>query len=232
MFARKQTLAVAAAGSLALFGVAVGTASASGAETSASASATGSCVTGGTGTILMSGSYINYFLAKYITVHPASPAWIQTLNKFDPTSPLTKYTNQTYNATGGDADLSATAGTVHYSGGIEIEHVVTGKRLLFPEMTFDATHNQVFYTLRDAVIGPDGTAVGGARLGTVLPVFNLGGPVQRTVHGNTVSYDSSALLMTATAANALNAYYGINAFHEGDDWGPGFHTTYTTGPCA
>jgi hypothetical protein len=230
LFSRRQivrVLPVAVAGSLALVGVTAG--SASGTE-----STTGSCVQPGTGTgtILMYQSYINHMLSHRISITALGTISTERTRHYDPNSTNGRYTVTNYATTGGDANLSATAGRVQFSGGIQILNVVTGQKLIFLDIAYDATNHQVDYTLKDATVGPGGIPVGGIPIGFVAPIFNMGGPEQVTVDGNTVSYRSSQELLTPEAAGAMNAYFGTNVFQPGDNFGPGFRTTYTTEPCA
>lgn len=230
MFARRQiyrVLPVAVAGSLAFVGLTAGGAGAT------EASGT-SCVAArtGTGTILMYQSYINHMLSHRISITALGTISTERTRHYDPDSTNGRYTVTNYATTGGNADLNATSGIVQFSGGIMIVNVVTGKKLIFLDIAYDATIHHVLYTLREATVEPNGIPAGGIPIGTTVPIFEMGGPEQVTVDGNTTSYSSSHEWLTGPAAVAMNEYFDTNVFQAGDDFGPGFRTTYTTGPCA
>jgi hypothetical protein len=196
-----RALAVAVSGAVALVGLAIGTGS-------GTAGATGTCVTGGTGTILMSKSYIHHMLSHHVSITPLGQS---------STSSTNTYTITNYAATGGTADQLTGTGYVQYTGGILAMDTITGRKLVLLDIRYDATGSQIYYTVTDG--GP-------------IPAFDLGGDVQRTVDGDTQTYTSTKLLMTAGAAAALDSYFETNAFQAGDEMGPGFQTTYTVGACA
>ena len=207
MFSRRRlvrALAVAVAGALAPVGIVIGTTSGT------PASATDSCVTSGTGTILMNKSYIHHMLSHKISITPLGWSSTDTTNT---------YTITNYSAVGGDADLRTATGAVQYSGGVLVMNTITGKKLVLLDIKFDVVNNKVVYTV---------TTTGG----DPIPAFDLGGEEQRTVDGNTQKYSASKLLVSATAASAMNSYFDTNVFQAGDVMGPGFRTTYTVGPCA
>src|SRR5262249_13356896 len=222
-----RVLPVAVAGSLALVGVSAGSAS-------GTVSTTGACVQArtGTGTILMYQSYINHMLSHRISITAWGTTSTERTNHYDKNSTNNRYTITNYATTGGDANLSATAGRVQFSGGIQILNVVTGRKLIFGDIAYDATNHQVDYTLFDATVEPNGVPVGGIPIGFVVPIFQMGAPEQVTADGSTVSYSSSQELLTPPAADAMNAYFGTNVFQPWDNFGPGFRTTYTTDACA
>jgi hypothetical protein len=202
-------LAVAATGALALVGVVIG-ATNGGAATGTAASDTDSCVTGGTGTILMNKSYIHHMLSHHISITPLD--WSST-------SATNSYTITNYSATGGDADLSASTGVVQYNGGVLVMNTITGHKLVLLDIKYDLVNSQIVYSV---------VTLGGIQ----IPAFDLAGDEQRTIDGNTRTYSASKLLVSATAASAMDSYFGTNVFQAGDVMGPGFRTTYTVGPCA
>lgn len=221
-----RVLPVAVAGSLAFVGVNAGPASGT------DASAPGSCVTGGTGTILMWGSFINHMLAGRISITALGTVSTETTTKYDPLSVNSEYTVTNYRTTGGDANEGTGKGHVQYSGGILIMNTFTGRKLVFGDIKYDATNNQIDYTLKAATVdNPGGIPDGGIPVGFVAPIFNMTGEM-RTDAGNTQLFVSRSLLLTAEAAQAMNGYFHTDLFKAGDNFGPGFRSTYVTGPCA
>src|SRR5262249_52098030 len=113
-------------------------------------------------------------LSHRISITALGTISTERTNHYDKNSTNNRYTVTNYAPVGGDANLSATAGRVQFSGGIQILNVVTGQKLIFLDIAYDATNHQVDYTLKDATLGPDGVPVGGVPLGLVLPIFNMG----------------------------------------------------------
>jgi hypothetical protein len=206
-----RVLTVAVTGTLALVGVASGTANASvsgsTANTSVSSSTASATVTSGTGTIYMIKSYIHHMAAHNIAMKPLDA---------QSTAIARTFTTTVYSATGGDADLRTFTGAVQYSGGTLVTNTVTGKQLELLALKYDLANGQIDYL----VMNTGGTPIVG---------FDLAGTQQCTIDGNTQTYSASKLLVSAAAASAMDSVLDTDAFRAGDLMGS-FTTTYTVRP--
>jgi hypothetical protein len=198
---RVRVLAVAFAGALALVAGAGGTVSA--AEVNSSSHGV---VTGGTGTVFMTKSYIQHMADHNIAMAPLGA---------QSTSIEDTFTTTIYAVTGGDANLRRGTGTVQYSGGTLVTNTVTGKHMDLLGLKYDVANGQLDYL----VMTNGGIPVTG---------MDLAGAQCRSIRGHTQTYSASELLISAASANAMNSVLDTDAVHAGDPLGS-FTTTYTVG---
>ncbi|HEY2794229.1 MAG TPA: hypothetical protein VGJ28_17825 [Micromonosporaceae bacterium] len=113
--------------------------------------------------------------------------------------------------TGGSASLSPLGGTVRHRGGIRFINVHNGKSLTVGDFTIDLSAGD----LTGAVNGTS----------TRVPVFTLDlSGASIAVHGNTVRFTNVGLVLTSTAAGALNASLHTSLFAGGLRFGTAVST--------
>lgn len=186
---RAAVLTGAAIGALALVGVSAGIANAS-------------TITSGTGTFTVADTYLSQLHSQDISGQ-ATGAQSVTCDQTN--------TTVVYSATGGDANLNNSAGSVLYSGGITVKNRQNGKQVQFGNLRFDMFNGQI-----------DATPTSGSE----VALLDVGGTVSGQVNGSTQTFSASKLVVDAAGATYLDTALGTTAFHAGDLIGS-FTTTYT-----
>jgi hypothetical protein len=194
---RLRVPAVSAVGAVALVVLVGGIAEAGTARTPAS-------VTGGTGTVFMTKSYIADMAAGNILISPVNPLSVTSQNTF---------TTTVWELDGGDADLAQCTGTVHLDGGSLVTNTVTGQQMPLTDLRFDLATDSLDYTL---------TTPAGAM---TIKALDLGGVQFGYVHGDEATYSASKLTVDPAAGAALDSALGTTAFTDTGSFGA-FTTTF------
>jgi hypothetical protein len=123
------------------------------------------------------------------------------------------YTTTIWNTNGGNADLKACTGFVHYGGGTLVTNTATGQQLVLSDIRWDLANDTIDYT----VTTPAGPA-------TII-ALDLAGTQSGAVRGSADTYSASELFMDPSAASALDSALNTTAFQDTDVFG-GFTTTF------
>lgn len=162
-----------------------------GASTQAGAHAATATITSGTGTVFMTKTYINQMAAGNVLITAQTPISV---------SDQGTYTTTIWNTSGGNADFKACTGEVDLNGGSLVQNTVTGAGILLDDLRLDLTTDALMYT---AHLPSGDVPIEGLKLAGVQGGY---------VHGSSVTYSASQLLMTAEGAQDLNIVTGTTAF--------------------
>lgn len=206
---RARVLATGAGAALALAGLTAGPAAASeaGAGTVAACSIPVLNVTGGTGTLDMTKSYIANMAANDITIVPLHPILVDT-------TPAT-YTITTWTVTGGQIDLCNQTASITYNAGSLVENTVTGKQMLLNNLTLNITGNTLDYTVQT----PTGSAV--------IHGMTLNGAKTWGFSHGMLTYSVGDVYISQAAGTAMDNVLGTSAFTDTGLFGPAFTTTFS-----
>jgi hypothetical protein len=211
MTRRARVLATASGAALALTGFAAGPAAASGAVAGANVSTTCNAplktVTGGTGTLDMTKSYIANMAANNIQIVPLDPILVDT-------TPET-YTITTWSATGGQINPCQHNGSVRFDAGSQVINTATGKQMVMLDLTLNLTANTLDYTLQT----PNGPVV--------IHGMTVGGHETWSDCNKKITFTASAVYMDPNAAIAMDNNLDTSAFTDTDLFGSGFTTTFS-----
>lgn len=159
--------------------------------TQASAGSATATITSGTGTVFMTKTYINQMAAGNVLITAQTPISV---------SDQGTYTTTIWNTSGGNADFKTCTGEVDLHGGSLVQNTVTGAGILLDDLRLDLTTDALMYT---AHLPTGDVTIEGLKLAGVQGGY---------VHGSSVTYSASQLLMTAVGAQDLNTVTGTNAF--------------------
>jgi len=176
-----------------------------GATTEASAGSATATITSGTGTIFMTKTYINQMAAGNVQITAQTPISVTDEGSF---------TTTIWSTSGGDADFQHCTGEVDLHAGSLVQNTVTGAGVLLDDIRLDLATDSIHYTVHT----PAGDVT--------IQGLKLAGVQGGYVHGDTVTYSASELLMTAVGAQDLNSVTGTSAFTATAPVFGAFNTTF------
>lgn len=163
-------------------------------------------ITGGTVTLTVNASFIAQLAKSGVVLLPTDYASL-TYNTSAQTVAIT------YDATGGDANLTEFAGSVDYSGGV-LGFSLNGHAVDLNTLSFDLGNAQ----FDGATSTSDGD----------VPLVDLSGSLAGNINGVTQTFFSTDLVVDPAGAALLDSALHTTAFYGGQDVGS-FTTTWTTG---
>jgi hypothetical protein len=185
--------------------LAVGATAAAVVTTAGTAEAASTTIVAGTGTITVPASILAQLAKAGIAVVPQGAASLA----YDST---THTGTVVYNATGGDAQVNALAGSVDYSGGVKFCDIRTGEGVTFSALLLDMFNGQL-----DATSSVDGTQ---------QVLLDTGGNVSTSVSSAGVqTFSADSLQIDAAGAAYLDSTLDTSYFTAGQVVGT-FTTTY------